>query len=226
MKIKPYVDKLEKSKEYSDFSKKHPDAYLVAGFFVLDLEGKHNVHQIDFYIPSLKKIGAFTLDHGVTLQMMNPVVASKTPEELDLKTNIDLEALPGILKDEMRNRSMSEDIKKIIAVIQTIEGKRIWNLNCVLTGMELLKSHIEDSSESVLKIEKLSMMDLVKKMPMETLKNMQQAQQQGAAPKKDVAGELKKLDALAVEIEREKKALQKTSAAGQKQSSTLKKKSK
>lgn len=228
MKIKPYVDKLEKSKEFEEFNKKYPDAYLIAGFFVLDLEEGHNIHQIDFYVPSTKKVGAFTLDKGVTLQLLDPM-GGKVPEKLDMKTKIDLEALPGILKDEMRNRSMSEDIKKIIAVVQNIEGKRVWNLSCVLTGMEILKSHIEDDSESVLKIEKLSMLDIIKKLPPEALGKMQNAAgmpqgMSGQPMKKDIDKQLKQLDAIAAEIDKEKKMLQNAADAKKKTPAVKKKK--
>jgi hypothetical protein len=43
MKIKPYVAKLEKSKEYKSFKAKYPDAFMIAGFFVLDLEEGKNM---------------------------------------------------------------------------------------------------------------------------------------------------------------------------------------
>ena len=61
----------------------------------------------------------------------------------------------------------SEDIKKIIAIVQNIDGKKIWSLNCVLTGMEVLKSKVEDESKSVLRIEKTSLVDIMKRMPMQ-----------------------------------------------------------
>ena len=182
MKIQPYVEKLEASQEYKDFISKYGDAYMVAGFFVLDLEGKHNVHQIDFFVPSENKIAAFSLDEGVKLKLLDMMHPDKSPEKLDMRTEVDLEALEGILEDGMKNRNMSEDVKKIIAVVQNIEGKKIWNLNCVLSGMEILKAHIEDESKSVLKMEKASVMDYIKTMNPEQLQKMQaqmKAQQAG-----------------------------------------------
>ena len=35
----------------------------------------------------------------------------------------------GSQEDEMKNRNITEDLKKVIAVIQTIEGKKVWILN-------------------------------------------------------------------------------------------------
>lgn len=165
MKIKPYVDRLNGSKEYKSFQRKHSDAFMIAGFFILDLETQKNLHQIDYYVPAEKKIAAFTLDGGVTVQMLDMMNNRIVPEKLDMQTNIDLDALHGILEDEMKNRSITDEIKKIIAILQTVDGKKIWNLNCVLSGMGILKAHVDDESQTVLKMEKSSIMDYVKKMP-------------------------------------------------------------
>jgi len=200
MKIQPYVEQLEQSEEYKDFKIKYPNAYIIAGFFVLDFEANANIHQIDFYIPEEKKIAAFTLDEGTKLQLME-MLNKSAPEELNLKTNIDLEALKGILEDEMHNRGMSESIKKLIAVIQDVKGKKVWNVNCVLSGMEILKSHVDDESKTVLKIEKQNLMDLVKMMP------KKQMMQQQPASGGDVKSQIQNLDKLEAEIEKEKTRL-------------------
>jgi len=200
MKIRPYVEKLEQSPEFKEFKSQNPEAFVVAGFFVLDLEFNSNVHQIDFYIPNQKKMAAFTLDGPVKLQILD-LMNDKVPGKLDLDTNIDLDALKGILLDEMHNRGMSEDIRKIIAVLQNIDGKKIWNINCVLSGMEVLKSHVDDESKTVLKIEKVSIMDMVKKIPTKQL--------QPPKTKESIKDQIKKLNILEEEIEKEKSELKK-----------------
>ena len=217
MKIAPYVKKLENSKTYKDFRIKYPESFMAAAFFIIDLETGKNVHQVDFYLPKEKKFAAFSLDGGVQLKILDSF-GSKVPEKLGLDTNIDLEALPGILTDEMHNRGISEEIRKIIAVIQNIKGKRIWNLNCILTGMEILRSHIEDESQSVLKIEKTSFLEIMKKMP------VQQMQPQVGMPaaKGDIQDQLKKLSALQQELEKEKGNLQKQLDTSQKKSKAKK----
>jgi len=206
MKLQPYIEKLGESKEYKAFSEKHKDAFMVAGFFILDLESGKNLHQIDYYIPSQKKVAAFTLDKAITLQLMQ-YSNKKVPKPLDIKTRIDLEALEGILQDEMKNRGMSEEIKKIIAVIQNVEGKKTWILNCVLSGMEILKAHVEDKSKTVLKMEKISMADIIKHIPPSAMKQLQQAKK-GLAPKKTpVKDKLAKLNEMEAAIDKEKAKL-------------------
>lgn len=165
MKIQPYISKLHSSPVFKDFQKKNTDAFLVAGFFVIDYESGKNLHQIDYYVPSKKKFAAFTLDNKVVLQLMN-TLDKKAPNVLDAKTTIDLDALQGIITDEMKNRSITQSIKKMIAVLQNVNGKKVWNVNCVLSGMDLLKVHVEDASETILKMEKSSLLDYIKRLPM------------------------------------------------------------
>lgn len=206
MKIRPYIENLENSEEYKNFKVQYPDSFLVAGFFVLDLEGGMNIHQIDFYVPSEKKIAAFSLDGEINVKLLE-TLTDKVPEELDLNTNVDLDALSGILTDEMRNRGMSEDIRKIIAVIQNIDGKRIWNLNCVLTGMEILKSHLEDETQTILKIERTSVIDIMKKMQAPPLLK-------APAQEENPEDEIKKLDKIEEQIEKAKTQLKKEMVKG------------
>lgn len=208
MKIQPYIDKLSASKEFKDFQKENKDSFPIAGFFILDLEQKKNVHQIDYYMPDKNKVAAFNLDEDIKIQIMD-MVSKKAPEQLDLKTEIDLDALEGILEDEMKNRNMSESVKKIIAILQNLDGKKIWNLNCVLSGLEILRAHIEDSSKTVLKMEKISMMDLVKKIPKSAMqppsKNLK-----GKEPSPEIIKkEIKNLDKMEKELEKEKHKLEK-----------------
>ena len=205
MKIAPYVEKLSGSGEYKKFSQENPDAFMVAGFFILDLEEGKNLHQIDYYVPKKNKIAAFTLDKNVRVQLLDMMDSKKVPEKLDINTKVDLDALQGILQDEMKNRGLTEDIKKIIAVLQTIKGKKIWNLNCVLSGMEILKAHVEDSSKTVLKMEKASLIDLMKQIP----GNSGMKIQQEPVEEEDVEEQIEKLDELEKKIEREKSKLKK-----------------
>lgn len=211
MKIKPYVEKLNTSPEYKKFVEKYKDAYLAAGFFIIDFEQGNNIHQIDYYIPSEKKIGAFTLDKDVVLQMMEVLNEAK-PEKLDIKTKIDLEALKGIVQDEMRNRGITEEIKKMIAIIQNIKGKKTWTVSCILSGMEILKANIEDKSETVLRMERTSITDIIRKVPMSAL----QPSQKSVGESDDTESEIEKLDKLEMEIEKEKSQLKKDIASNPK----------
>jgi hypothetical protein len=210
MKIAPYVEKLSSSSEFKTFQKENKDSYMMAGFFVLDMETGKNIHQIDYYVPSKRKVAAFTLDRKINLQLLDLIKADKIPEKLDIKTKIDLDQLQGILKDEMHNRNMTDDIKKIIAIVQNLEGKKIWNLNCVLSGMGILNAHVDDDSKTVLKMEKKSLIDIMQKMPSGQMRTQNPVVPQHLS-KEDVKAQLKKLDDIEKEIEKEKEALKNSS---------------
>jgi len=79
MKIKPYFDRLSASKEYKDFQKNYSDAFMIAGFFILDFETGKSLHQLDYYVPREKKIAAFTLDQGISMQMLGMMNAKVIP---------------------------------------------------------------------------------------------------------------------------------------------------
>lgn len=199
MKIQPYIEKLNTSPQFKEFKQKYSDSYLIAGFFVLDFEAGQNLHQIDYYIPKEKKVAAFNLGEGEVEFKILDMLTDKVPEKLNIKTKIDLDALKGILEDEMKNRNMTEEIRKIIAVLQTIEGDKIWNLNCVLSGMEILRAHVEDKSESVLKMERASVMDYIKKVPGQLSKKK--------PTKEEIDSQLQQLDKLKEALQKEKAAI-------------------
>ena len=204
MKIQPYVQKLESSQIYKKFRKDNTESFLVAGFFVLDYESGVNMHQIDYYVPSKKQVAAFNLDGEVEVRLLDMMSKEKVPEKLDLKTKVDLDALKGILEDEMKNRNITESIKKCVAVIQVIDGKKLWILNCVLSGMEILKAHVDDNSRTVLKMERDSMMNYIKKMP--TLQ-AQQGQQQQKLSKEQLQKQIEQLDKLKEQLKKEQNQL-------------------
>ncbi|MBS3065668.1 hypothetical protein J4229_01340 [Candidatus Pacearchaeota archaeon] len=206
MKIKPYINKLSNSKEYKEFHGKYSDSFMMAGFFILDFETGKNLHQIDYYVPTERKIAAFTLDRGVIMQMLDMIDSKIVPEKLDMEVNIDLDAIHGILEDEMKNRSITEEVKKIIAILQAINGKKIWNLNCVLSGMSILKVHLDDESKTVLKMEKSSILDYVKKMPAmlpQKADNGELGKIMGQDSEKDIKEKIKSIQSIEKELKKE-----------------------
>ncbi len=161
MKFSHYLKRLEESSEFRDFKEKHKNSYLCAGFFVLDFETHKNMHQIDFALPN-GKIATCILEEGVKINISKQALKKKLPEIKDeVKTDID--ALKGIVDDEMKNHTVTQNIKKIIAVVQNLDGKNIWSLSCITDGLGLIQVHLDDATENILKFEKRSLFDFVKK---------------------------------------------------------------
>ncbi len=165
MKFEHYLKRVEESEEFKKFIEEHKKAYLCAGFFVLDYEQGKHVHQVDFFIPTIQKIATFSLEGGKKLQISEPVVKlKKSFEKLDSTTKTDIDALKGIVADEMHNRTITQEIKKMIVVLHAQNGKKIWNLNCITNELGILKVHIDDETSSILEFEKASLFDFVRKV--------------------------------------------------------------
>ena len=163
MKIKPYLDKLSNSVQFKDFISKNPEAYFSAGFFVLDFSEKKNIHQIDYYLPKEKKFMTFTLDGEIEMKKQD-MRDKKVPKQIEGDITLDLDVLKGIVEDEMKNQGITHKLHKIIAVIHSPEGKRIWNLNCITSDMGIIKVHVDDSDKSILKFEPVNLFDVIKKI--------------------------------------------------------------
>ncbi len=163
MKIQPYIEKLNKSNEFKNFKAKNPDSYFSAGFFVLDFINKKNMHQIDYFIPEKNKIQTFILDDNKIISKESEVINKKIPKKIESNINLDLDILKGLVEDEMKNRTITNKIQKIIAIIENVNGKLIWNLNCIANDMGVMKVHIDDKDHSILEFEKINLFDIMRK---------------------------------------------------------------
>lgn len=164
MKIKPYLDKLNESQEFKKFASENPDAYFSAGFFVLDFQEKSNIHQIDYYMPKIKKIMTFTLDGEIEMKKQDALKEGVIPGKIEGDIKLDLDVLKGVVEDEMKNRNITHQLHKIIAVLHNLEGEKVWNLNCITSDMGIIKVHVDDKDKSVLKFEPINLFDAIKKI--------------------------------------------------------------
>lgn len=197
MKFNHYQERVEASKEFKDFSKQHKKAYLGAGFFILDFEAGKNSHQLDYVLPN-GKIATFILDDGIKMKISEQAI-KKTLDKIPQKVKTDLEALRGIVHDEMRNRNVTDEIRKIIAVLHILDNKLVWNLQCILNGLSILNVHVDDSDQTVLKFEKYSLMDVMKMMPKQV-----QPQQTAESPASDKVKEIEAKLNQAIQAAKEK----------------------
>ena len=183
MKFEHYLKRVEDSEEFKKFIQKNKKAYLCAGFFILDFETGKNTYQIDYALPN-GKIATFMLDEGVKLKISEQAIKKKLPG-LPAETKIDLEALKGIVEDEMKNKTVTEKIKKIIAVLHIIDGKPVWNLQCILEGLSMLNVHIDDLDKTILKFEKHSLLELLKQTQISELKIVPEESKEGEEEKEE-----------------------------------------
>ncbi|OIO42854.1 hypothetical protein AUJ62_00685 [Candidatus Pacearchaeota archaeon CG1_02_32_21] len=164
MKIQLYIDKLNNSQEFKSFKAKNPQSYFSAGFFVLDFEENNNLHQIDYYNPDNKKMITFAMDNKKIEIKESGASNQSMPMEISTKINLDLDILKGLVEDEMKNHMVTHKLHKIIAVLQNLDGKLVWNLNCITSDVGIVKMHISDEDHSVLKFESINLFDVVHKL--------------------------------------------------------------
>ena len=160
MNFKEALSKLEKSSAFKDFKKKNPSAYLCAGFFIKDYESGSDVSQIDFQ--SDKDIATFIIDRDVSVKTEKPMKPEKIPE---LKANIkvDLDDVEKLIKKEAEKLKISQNVKKIIAILQMHENRVIWNITNILETFIVLTMQIDAIDGGILKSEKSSLFDFFKK---------------------------------------------------------------
>ncbi|MEK6925822.1 MAG: hypothetical protein AABW50_00945 [Nanoarchaeota archaeon] len=167
MKPHDYLVKLKKSQTFTDFMKEDPNAYLCSLFFIRDFEEKVNDTQVDFYSPKSKKIVSFKVDKKVERVALDKKAENLkhekfVPKRINEKTNLDIDKLKDVLLDEMHNRGITDDIKKMLIIFHNLDERDVWNSTCFLRGMGLLQAHVEDKSESVLFMEKKSFFDMIR----------------------------------------------------------------
>lgn len=169
MKPESYLKKVKESKEYKDFIKENPKAYLCSFFFTRDFLEKHNDNQVDFYIPKTKMIANFKVDKKVERVPEHKKAETMThkkfvPKVLSEKAKLDIDEIKGILMDEMHNRGMTYEIDKMLVFLNVTDDRLIWNCTGFLKGLGLLQAHVEDKSGTVLLMEKKSFFDIIRRV--------------------------------------------------------------
>lgn len=155
MKFQEILKKLQDSKEFADFKKENADSYLCTGFFILDFESGSETKQLDFFVPKKKKIATFVLNDSVKLKIEDAI--KEKFDEIDPKIKIELPTAVEKAKKECKNK-----INKIIAILQVLEGKQVWNFTCMLEGFGMMLLHIDSQSGEVTKKEKRGLFDFIK----------------------------------------------------------------
>ncbi len=153
------LEKIEKSSAFKQFKKKHSDAYLCAGFFIIDYEQQNNQSQLDYSLKN-SKIYTFLADNEITYKKAETIEGRKEKlPEIKKEIKIDIQDIEKIAKERVDKK-----ILKIIAILQKLKDKQIWNLTIMTEGLGIIQIHIDSDSGEVLKLEKRKMFDFIKKV--------------------------------------------------------------
>jgi len=167
MSFKETFEKIKASEIFNRFIEENPDAELCAAFFIIDFFGNDNKKSLDYKI--VEKIFTFSIDDFGKIKMIEDKLVQereiKFPklEKINPVVNVDLDELKSISGIKALDEGISARFSKIIAVLQKHEGKQIWNLTCMLEGLIILHVLIDSENGEIIKFERKSMMDLIRK---------------------------------------------------------------
>ncbi|MEK6914531.1 MAG: hypothetical protein AABW83_02665 [Nanoarchaeota archaeon] len=169
MSFKETLKKVESSEDYKSFIKDHPNAELCTGFFILDFLSNDDKNSIDY--KEEDKIFTFNVNEKVQMQEDKLINLDNVPklEPIISEIKIELEELKTIAQEKAHEEGIGAKFNKIIAILQnyndpeTKEKNQIWNLTCMLDQLIILHVLIDSQTGKIIKFERKSFMDLIKR---------------------------------------------------------------
>lgn len=161
--FKQTLEMLENSDEFKEFKKEHKDAFLTAGFFIIDNESGIETKQLDYAIGTgeTKELITFYVDTKIH-QKKEETIRKEQFHKLE-NPKIELNDAVEIMKKE--TKELAKNFSKIIAILQMTDkdGKltEIWNLTC-LSGFSMFRLHVDAMTGKIFKEENNNIMDMMK----------------------------------------------------------------
>ncbi len=165
MQFQETYEIITNSNIFKKFQQENPKAELVAGFFILDFLSNDTKKSLDYKIGN--KIFTFLLNlkNEITLTEDKLIEKPGLPELTKISPNIklDLDEIPSLAEKSATENNITAKFQKIIAVLQNHENQQIWNLTCMLDGLIILNILINSDTGKIIKFERKSMTDFIKK---------------------------------------------------------------
>ncbi|MDO8516573.1 MAG: hypothetical protein Q7S33_00450 [Nanoarchaeota archaeon] len=152
--ITQLFSELKQKDFYNKFIKENPDAFLAAGFFVLDLENNYNKYQLDFFIPQLNKIAIAEYPFKEIKIQEDEITEAQILNENPL---VDLDDLI----DEINKLKIKNDYDKKTNKIIAILKDNFWSLTCMSITFDILKIRINSLTGECEKFEKANLMNFI-----------------------------------------------------------------
>jgi hypothetical protein len=167
MLLKHLYARLEKSSEFKNFQAQNQDAFLCAGFFIMNFKTQVFEYSLDYR--NDKQIFTFKIpereEEQVVMQTEEIIqVENKKPlEKITLDVQVDIEDLKEIIEKALENNSIKNKLEEFIAVLQKIDSSLVWHLTCICEGFTILNVIINPETGAIEKFEKKNLLDFVKK---------------------------------------------------------------
>ncbi|MBT4135897.1 hypothetical protein HOD75_00865 [archaeon] len=165
MNFKETHEIIESSNAFQNFKKQYPDAELCVGFFIRDFVTDEERNSLDYKTED--KIFTFDIkDNNEILQKEDKLIdEGNHPQLKSIKPEVKIEVdeLKGLTGTQALDHGISAKFHKIIAVLQNHEDKQVWNLTCMLENLIILHILMDSETGEIIKFERKSMMDMIKK---------------------------------------------------------------
>ena len=164
MNFQFYLEKLYASPNFQQFKSENPDTYPCSGFFIIDRENPdshENKQHFDYYVPGVKKMFSFQLEAGCE-KIPIEMIEDKIPEKIAMNYNFDFNDVEKIIADKMNEEKITSKLQKILLSLQHLEGKDYLVGTIFISGLGMLKVHIEISEMKIILFEKKSFFDMIK----------------------------------------------------------------
>jgi hypothetical protein len=165
MKVKDLYEELKEKKFFQEFSRQNPEAFLYAGFFILDLKESCEKIQLDFYNPKTNKIEIIEFPFQEIKKQENKLPGMEEPEidikktkPLNLEIKIDIDDLEDKCKEVIKENNATMTPSKIIAVLRNDE----WHLTCMDDMLGIITIQLDSKNGNIKNFKKNSLMDMVK----------------------------------------------------------------
>jgi hypothetical protein len=161
--FKETLEKIESSNEFKEFKKENKDAFLTAGFFVIDNEASMEVKQLDYATGTgeTKELVTFILGDSIQTKREETIRKEKF-HRLEIP-KVELEGALKIMQKE--TEQITNNYAKVIAILQMLDkdGKltEIWNLTS-LAGFSMFRLHVDAMTGKIFKEENHNIMDMMK----------------------------------------------------------------
>ena len=151
-KLKKAIKDLQNVKEFKDFKKKNPKAYLASCVVIID--GKNvGDWQVAYYQPKNNKMTTFVIKDKVEVKGEDDIFQKEKVEIKELKLNGIKLSLNEMLKqiEDLRKKNHPGDFpNKIIVVLQNLDNRIIWNVTHLTSTLKIWNIKLDAKTDELI----------------------------------------------------------------------------
>jgi hypothetical protein len=162
MNFQFYFEKLMDSKDFGQFVKDNKDAFLCSAFFIVDKKGTENKQNIDYFVPSVKKMFSFKIDSKVEMIPVEEYGDNFKPEKIADNINFDFTEIENMIQERMDKEKIKNKIEKLLFSLMAKDKKNYLIGTIFISSLGILKVRIDLDKKEILDFEKKSFFDMIK----------------------------------------------------------------